>query len=265
MVAGAMLALTIILMGIGSLIVALTPPASAIGIGAPLLLLVARLIQGFSDRRRVPGLLGVPDRARAGRRSAPSPDRGRWSASASRSCSRPRPPRSTTALIPQPALGAWGWRIPFLIGAVLALYGVWLRTRLPETPAFATIERRREINRQPLTDALRQHPRAMLYVFVCRSERCSSISGRCSCPATRISRRAAGRAGLPRRHDRARGLLRRGPALRRALRPHRPQAAALRRARRLPAVFLAAACPAARGRISASSCSSTSSASCSSR
>ena len=71
-----------------------------------------------------------------------------------------------TWLIPQPALGSWGWRLPFLLGAVLALYGVWLRRRLPETPSFEAIERKHEIVRRPLIAAVREFPRETLTVFV---------------------------------------------------------------------------------------------------
>jgi MHS family alpha-ketoglutarate permease-like MFS transporter len=72
----------------------------------------------------------------------------------------------TTSLIPQPALGAWGWRLPFFLGALLSLYGVWLRRALPETPAFQAVERRGETERHPLSRALRDFPRESLFVFV---------------------------------------------------------------------------------------------------
>lgn len=56
--------------------------------------------------------------------------------------------------------------MPFLSGAVLSLYGVWIRMRLPETPSFELIERRHEIASHPLLRALRQYPRESLFVFV---------------------------------------------------------------------------------------------------
>jgi MHS family alpha-ketoglutarate permease-like MFS transporter len=71
----------------------------------------------------------------------------------------------TTSLIPAPAFAAWGWRLPFLAGAVLSFYGLYIRWRLPETPAFAAAERRQEIVSNPMIRALREHPRETLYVF----------------------------------------------------------------------------------------------------
>ena len=160
-----MLALTIILMGVGSLIVALTPPYSAIGLGAPLLLLIARLIQGFSTGGEFQGssvylIEHAPADRRAFAGSSQMVSIGIAILLATATAAL------TTSLFPQPALGEWGWRIPFLIGAALAVYGFWLRARLPETPAFEAIERRQEIDRHPLTDALRRYPRESLYVFV---------------------------------------------------------------------------------------------------
>jgi MFS family permease len=71
----------------------------------------------------------------------------------------------TTLLIPQPALGAWAWRLPFLFGALLSLYGMWMRRRLPETPYFVAIEQRKEKARRPIFEALHHYPASGLYVF----------------------------------------------------------------------------------------------------
>jgi len=71
-----------------------------------------------------------------------------------------------TWLIPQPALAQWGWRIPFFIGALGAVYGLCMRWRLPETPSFKRVETRGEIVRRPLIEAVRAFPRETLYVFV---------------------------------------------------------------------------------------------------
>lgn len=160
-----MLSLTIILMGIGSLIVAITPPFATIGIAAPLLLLLARMLQGFSTGGEFQGsAVFLTEHAPASRRAlASSPQMvsiGLAILLATLTAT------AITGLIPQPALGAWGWRLPFLLGALLSLYGVWLRRALPETPAFQAVERRRETERHPLSRALRDFPRESLFVFV---------------------------------------------------------------------------------------------------
>jgi MFS transporter, MHS family, alpha-ketoglutarate permease len=160
-----MLALTIILMGAGSLIVAVTPPYSSIGLLAPILLLVARLIQGFSAGGEFQGSsVYLVEHAPAHRRAFAGS--GQMVSIGLALLVATATSALTTGLIAQPALGVWGWRIPFFIGAALALYGVWLRARLPETPSFEKIEHRQEIDRHPLRDAFRRYPRECLYVFI---------------------------------------------------------------------------------------------------
>jgi MFS transporter, MHS family, alpha-ketoglutarate permease len=159
-----MLALTIILMGVGSLIVAVTPPYASIGIFAPVLLLVARLIQGFSTGGEFQGSsVYLVEHAPAHRRAFAGS--GQMVSIGLALLVATATSALTTSLIAQPALGLWGWRIPFFVGAALALYGVWLRARLPETPSFENLERRRDIDRNPLLDAFRRYPRECLYVF----------------------------------------------------------------------------------------------------
>jgi MHS family alpha-ketoglutarate permease-like MFS transporter len=160
-----MLSLTIILMGIGSLIVALTPPYAAIGVAAPLMLLVARMLQGFSTGGEFQGssvylVEHAPPRHRAFASSPQMVSIGIAILLATGTAAL------TTAWIPQPALAQWGWRIPFLIGALGALYGLYLRRKLPETPSFEAAESRGDIVRRPIIEAVRAYPRETLYVFV---------------------------------------------------------------------------------------------------
>jgi MHS family alpha-ketoglutarate permease-like MFS transporter len=71
-----------------------------------------------------------------------------------------------TNFIPQPILGAWGWRLPFALGALLSLYGVYIRSGLPETPHFVAAEQRRALERSPILRALKDHQRESWIVFV---------------------------------------------------------------------------------------------------
>jgi MHS family alpha-ketoglutarate permease-like MFS transporter len=160
-----MLSLSIILMGIGSLIVALTPPFATVGIVAPIMLLVARMLQGFSTGGEFQGssvylVEHAPAQHRALASSAQMVSIGIAILLATGTAAL------TTALIPQPALAQWGWRIPFLIGALGAVYGLYLRWRLPETPSFEAVETRGEIARRPMIEAVRAFPRETIYVFV---------------------------------------------------------------------------------------------------
>jgi MHS family alpha-ketoglutarate permease-like MFS transporter len=151
-----LLSLTILLMGVGSILIAVTPPYAVIGVASPILFLVARVIQGISaggefqsssaylvehappDRRGLIGSMQLVSIAVA--TMVASGVSG-----------------LTTALIPQPMLGQWGWRIPFVLGAVIALYGLYLRRSAPETPAFEEVEREKTLEPHPLRALLRDH------------------------------------------------------------------------------------------------------------
>ncbi len=163
-----MLSLSIILMGAGSLIVAVTPPFAAVGIAAPIMLLVARMLQGFSTGGEFQGssvflVEHAPTNSRAFASSAQMVSIGAAILLATATAAL------VTLLVPQPALAQWGWRIPFFIGALGAVYGLYMRWRLPETPSFRRVETRGEIVRRPLIAAVRAFPRETLYVFVIQS------------------------------------------------------------------------------------------------
>jgi MHS family alpha-ketoglutarate permease-like MFS transporter len=158
------LSLTILLMGLGSLIVALTPSYASIGIASPLLILLARLLQGFSAGAEFQSstvflVEHAPVRRRAFIGSSQLVSIGIAILLATGVSAL------TTNLIPQPALGSWGWRLPFLLGALISLYGLWIRLRLPETPHFVAMEQRGEKAQRPMFEAFRLHPRETLFVF----------------------------------------------------------------------------------------------------
>lgn len=159
-----MLSLTVLLMGAGSLIVALTPSYASIGIAAPVLLLFARLLQGFSAGGEFQGAAAflvehAPPNRRGFIGSLHIGSIGFSILIATGVAAL------TTNFIPQPALSDWGWRIPFLIGALLSLYGLYIRTGLPETPHFIAAEQRRALESRPILRALKEHPWESFVVF----------------------------------------------------------------------------------------------------
>jgi MHS family alpha-ketoglutarate permease-like MFS transporter len=158
------LSATILIMGFGSLLVAIVPPYASIGTGAPLIVLIARLLQGFSTGAEFQSsTVYLVEHAPAERRafvgSSQLASIGFAILLATGTATL------TTMLVPQPALGSWAWRIPFLFGAVLSLYGLWIRLRLPETPYFIAIEQRQDKARRPIFDAFREFPASTFYVF----------------------------------------------------------------------------------------------------
>ena len=169
----AALLLSVRLMAGGSLLIAATPGHARIGVAAPALLLLARLVQGIS----VGGEYGTS--ATYLSEMAGARHRGFWSSFQYLTLMGGQ----LLALVVQlglqqlltPAqLGAWGWRVPFVIGAVAALGALYLRTHMGETAAFeqhqqglaapadAEGEGRAPSKGQLLR--LLQHPRAVLTV-----------------------------------------------------------------------------------------------------
>ena len=158
----AALTLSVTLMCAGSLAIALTPGAASIGIAAPALLLVARIFQGLS--------LGGEYGASATYISemAGSRYRGFWSSFHYVTLIGGQ----LTALgiliilqrlLSQAEMAAWGWRIPFVIGAGLAIVAYWLRRHMQESPSF--IRAARGAARGSISKMLAEHPREILTVL----------------------------------------------------------------------------------------------------
>lgn len=127
---------TLILMGISTAAMALIPSYASIGLAAPLLLVVLRLLQGAGAGAEYSGaaIFAVeyaPDNRRGlfGGFSASGAYIGLVLSSAAVFI--------TTALTTDAQFLSWGWRLPFLASLVLVALGLWMRVRLEETPAFA--------------------------------------------------------------------------------------------------------------------------------
>lgn len=130
------LALTMIMMAAGTFAIGLIPSYGTIGVGAPLLLLAARLVQGFSTGGEYAGASTfiaeyAPDKRRG--------FFGSWLEFGTLAGYIGGAGLVTlmTALLSDDALLSWGWRVPFLIAGPMGIIGLYLRMRLEETPAFA--------------------------------------------------------------------------------------------------------------------------------
>ncbi|MDN3353763.1 MFS transporter [Actinomadura sp. DC4] len=134
------LATTIIMMAVGTFCIGLVPSYATIGIGAPLLLLLARLVQGFSTGGEYGSAMTfiaehAPDRRRGHLTS--------WLEFGTLAgiVLGALLVAALTAVLSHRELISWGWRIPFLVTAPLGLAGLYLRLRLAETPVFERLER----------------------------------------------------------------------------------------------------------------------------
>ncbi|KPH12412.1 MFS transporter [Chryseobacterium sp. ERMR1:04] len=155
--------LSVLLMSFGSLLIALTPTYKTIGILAPALLLIARLLQGLS----VGGEYGVS--ATYLSEMATEDRRGFYSSFqyvtliGGQLIALGIQLILQKLLLTEAQLEDWGWRIPFVIGAILSVIALYLRANLHETEAF---ENKKEINdkKKGSISELLKHPKALLTV-----------------------------------------------------------------------------------------------------
>jgi MFS transporter, MHS family, alpha-ketoglutarate permease len=137
----AALTLSVTMMCAGSLAIAATPGAAAIGDAAPVILLLARVFQGLSLGGEY-GASATYISEMAGRKY-----RGFWSSFQYVTLIGGQLSALGVLIIlqhslPKADMAAWGWRVPFVIGAGLAFVAYWLRRRLPESRSFVRDETR---------------------------------------------------------------------------------------------------------------------------
>lgn len=152
------LSLTILAMGLGSLIVGLTPTYEAVGIWAPIILVVGRLISGLS----IGGEFAANTVFLV--ESAPANRRGFFSSFQYVSSTFGKLVASAVAAVLVLSLdtadmNSWGWRVAFILGAVLSLVGLWVRRGAEET--FIEPDKAK---RAGLFDALVKYPKQSLLV-----------------------------------------------------------------------------------------------------
>ncbi len=159
----AALTLSVLVMSLGSLIIAIIPPYEVINIGAPILLLLARMLQGLS----VGGEYGTS--ATYLSEMADKKHRGFYSSFQYVTLIMGQLLAMGVLVLLQriflteEQLHAWGWRIPFVIGAALAIITMYLRRSLKESDSYSN---QKNLG-NPLKGTLRalaQHPRAVLTV-----------------------------------------------------------------------------------------------------
>ena len=156
--------LSVLLMSLGSLLISLTPTYKTIGILAPILLLVARLMQGLS----VGGEYGVS--ATYLSEMATKNKRGFYSSFqyvtliGGQLIALGIQLILQNVLLTDAQLHEWGWRIPFVIGAILSVVAMYLRTNLHETKAFEEQKSKPDEKKGTIKELLK-HPKALMTVI----------------------------------------------------------------------------------------------------
>jgi MFS transporter, MHS family, proline/betaine transporter len=158
------LAVTILLMSGSTFVIGLLPTYGAIGIFAPMLLLLCRLMQGFSTGGEYGGA------ATYIAEYAPDRKRGFWGSWLEFGTLvgfglGALVPTILILTLDSTSMETWGWRIPFLIAGPLGGVGLYLRSKLEDTPAFKQLENTHQVAKSPLRDLVREWWRQLLILM----------------------------------------------------------------------------------------------------
>ncbi len=152
------------LMGLSTMAVGLLPTYQQVGVWAPILLVVLRLIQGFAVAGEISGASSmILEHAPFGRRgyfasfTLQGVQAGQILAAAVF--------LPLTYALPNEAFATWGWRVPFLLSVLVLVAGYIIRREVEETPAFAEERGHGDVPKAPVIDALTNHWPDMLRVI----------------------------------------------------------------------------------------------------
>nr|WP_248258378.1 MFS transporter [Georgenia sp. EYE_87] len=150
------LMVTLILMGLATSLIGLLPTYATIGVAAPILLVLLRIIQGISAGGEWGGavLMAVEH--------APGKRRGLFGAGPQTGVPLGLLLASgvmalMAMIAPGDAFLQWGWRIPFLLSVVLILVGYYVRRKVEESPVFAELSERKQEAQMPILRLFRKH------------------------------------------------------------------------------------------------------------
>jgi MHS family proline/betaine transporter-like MFS transporter len=158
------LALTIILMSGSTFVIGLLPSYATIGPASAVLLILLRTVQGFSAGGEYGGA------ATFIAEYAPDRKRGFWGSwlefgTLVGFAMGAGFVTLFTILLGDEAMHSWGWRLPFLLAGPLGLIGLYLRTRLEDTPLFQEIETKQLVEKSPLKTLIKKHWTSILHLI----------------------------------------------------------------------------------------------------
>jgi MFS family permease len=157
---------TLILMGLGTFLVALVPGYDQIGIWGAIILSVLRFVQGVGVGGEWGGsVLMAMEWSKHGRRgfSASWPQFGVPAGLLLANLAV-----LLFSLISGPNFLVWGWRIPFLLSFLLVFVGLWIRLGILETPGFARLVSEKRVEKQPVLEVIKRHPKEIILACLAR-------------------------------------------------------------------------------------------------
>ena len=155
---------TILIMGASTFVVGILPTSDAIGLAAPIILIILRLLQGLALGGEYGGAATyVAEHAPHGRR-------GFYTSFIQITATAGLFLSLLVILFTQLAVGpdsfkAWGWRIPFLLSIVLLGISVWIRLQMEESPAFKKMKEEGTHSKAPIAEAFGQWKNAKIALF----------------------------------------------------------------------------------------------------
>jgi MFS family permease len=152
---------TMLFMGSATVLIGLLPSAATIGIAAPIILVVLRIFQGFAAGGEWAGAVLFTSE------HAPPGKRGFWSMFSNLGGCIGNILALGTFFVANVTMSkddflSFGWRIPFLVSAVLFIFGLWIRLTLKETPVFEAEQAKHAATEAPLIEAVRRQWREIL-------------------------------------------------------------------------------------------------------
>ncbi|NYI06232.1 MFS transporter [Allostreptomyces psammosilenae] len=161
------LAATLLLIGVATLLIGLLPTYSTIGVAAPALLVLLRFAQGVGVGGEWGGAVLLSSEF------ADSRSRGLWASAA-----QVGPPLGNLmangvlallgAVLSEEQFLSWGWRVAFLLSAVLVIFGLWIRAELEETPVFKAMEAEDVRPERPIREVFATQRRALTAAILSR-------------------------------------------------------------------------------------------------
>jgi MFS transporter, MHS family, shikimate and dehydroshikimate transport protein len=155
---------TLLLMGLATVAIGCLPTYGAVGVLAPVLLVVCRLVQGLGVGAEYVGAVTMVAEF------APVKRRGYYSALPAcgvfLGIGLAAAISAGVAALPHDAMLSWGWRIPFLLSILVVGTGLVIRLRVPESPVFAEVKQARARRKVPALTMLRAMPGRFLLVMV---------------------------------------------------------------------------------------------------
>ena len=159
-----MMFITLIMMGLATTAIGLLPTYASVGVLAPTLLVTLRFLQGFALGGETAGAVilaieNAPHGKRGGFAGVVQIGAALGSVFAALAAGQ-------VARMDKDAMLSWGWRVPFLLSAVLVVVGIYIRARIKESPVFTKALAAESAVKAPLLAALRNEPKPCLTVLL---------------------------------------------------------------------------------------------------